>query len=118
MSGTEGNIKHPVHLHLSNISTPDASVSALLNPVLGQTGISETSLTILADESSITYQQLIQMDACIKVHLSDARPTRTLSLLVEISVSLPQKTPLADEAECMSVKANKDQTTSCDLKSG
>lgn len=80
LSGTEGNIKHPVHLHLGNIATPDADVAALLNPVPGQTGISETTLKQLADESPITYQQLVQLDACIKVHLAESGPDKNIIL--------------------------------------
>lgn len=80
LSGTEGNIKHPVHLHLGNIATPDADVAALLNPVVGQTGISETTLKQLANESSITYQQLVQLNACIKVHLAESGPDKNIIL--------------------------------------
>jgi hypothetical protein len=80
LTGTEGNTKHPVHIHVGNLSTPDARVSALLNPVNGETGISETTLTMLADESSITYQQILKLDACVKVHLSDAGTDKDIVL--------------------------------------
>jgi hypothetical protein len=80
VSGTEGELKHPVHLHLGNISTPSADVSALLNPVLGKTGLSETTLTTLADESSINYRQLIELNACIKIHLSSSGPDKDVIL--------------------------------------
>src|SRR4051812_8558739 len=53
VSGTEGTARFPVHLHLGNISKDGASLAALLNPVLGSTGNSETHLTNLADESAI-----------------------------------------------------------------
>lgn len=80
LSGTEGEIKHPVHLHAGNIFTPDAEISALLNPVTGKTGISETHLTILADESAITYRQLAELNASIKIHLSDSGPEKDVIL--------------------------------------
>jgi hypothetical protein len=80
LSGTEGSIKHPVHLHLGNIATPDADVAALLNPVPGQTGISETTLKQLADESPVTYQQLVQLNACIKIHLAESGPDKNIIL--------------------------------------
>jgi hypothetical protein len=80
LSGTEGTLKHPVHLHLGNISSPDADVAALLNPVIAKTGISETNLTILADESTISYQQILAMNACVKVHLSDAGQDKNIIL--------------------------------------
>jgi hypothetical protein len=80
LSGTEGDLKHPVHLHLGDLSTPDAAVAALLNPVIGKTGISETLLSKLSDESTITYHELVQYNACIKVHLSDAGPDKNIIL--------------------------------------
>lgn len=80
LSGTEGEIQHPVHLHLGDISTPGADVTALLNPVIGKTGVSETLLTKLSDESAVSYSQLIGLVACIKVHLSDAGPEKDIIL--------------------------------------
>jgi hypothetical protein len=80
ISGTEGDLQHPVHLHLGNISTPSADVSALLNPVVGKTGVSETTLTMLADESTISYKQLIELNACIKIHLSSSGPDKDVVL--------------------------------------
>lgn len=80
LSGTEGNLQHPVHVHLGNISSPDAAVAAFLNPVTGSTGKSETVVTMLADESSVTYSQLIALGACIKIHLADSGPERDIIL--------------------------------------
>ena len=80
LTGTEGNIEHPVHVHLGNISEPDADVAALLNPVIGTTGLSETHLDKLTDESSITYQQLLELNACIKIHLSASGTGKTVIL--------------------------------------
>jgi hypothetical protein len=80
LSGTEGNVQLPVHLHLGDIASPGADVAALLNPVAGETGKSETTLLQLADESSITYKQLIGLDACIKVHLAAAGPDKDIIL--------------------------------------
>jgi len=80
LSGTEGDIQHPVHLHLGNIAEPGADVYASLTPVLGKTGISETHLTKLADESAITYKQLIELVACVKVHLAASGPDKDIVL--------------------------------------
>jgi hypothetical protein len=80
VSGTEGEIQHPVHLHMGDISVAGADVIALLNPVLGKTGISETDLSMLSDESTITYQQLVQYNGCIKIHLSDSGPDKNIIL--------------------------------------
>ncbi len=71
LTGTSGESKLPVHLHLGDISTPGADVAALLNPVNSKTGTSETILKQLADESEVTYSDLIKLDACVKIHLPD-----------------------------------------------
>ena len=80
LNGTEGALQHPVHLHAGDISTPDADIAALLNPVAGSTGRSETILRALSDESSINYSQLLGLDACIKVHLAAAGPDKDIIL--------------------------------------
>jgi hypothetical protein len=64
------NAQFPVHLHLGDITTDQADVAALLQPVNAENGISETVLTILADESKVTFDNIKQMNACIKIHLS------------------------------------------------
>ena len=80
LTGTEGNIEHPVHLHLGEISAPGTEVAALLNPVLGSTGKSETPFTMLADETTLKYSQLLEMNACIKIHLAASGPDRDIIL--------------------------------------
>ena len=49
-------------------------------PVDSKTGTSETILTQLADESTIQYADLIKLEACIKVHLSDVGPEQNIIL--------------------------------------
>lgn len=80
LSGTEGSIEHPVHLHLGDLGTPDAAVAALLTPVLGSTGKSETTLSALANEATITFAQLIELNACVKIHLAESGPGRDVIL--------------------------------------
>ena len=80
LSGTEGSIEHPVHLHMGDITTPSADVAALLSPVEGSTGKSETILIRLADESPITYKELIALNACVKIHLSATGENRDIIL--------------------------------------
>jgi hypothetical protein len=80
LSGTDGAPEHPVHLHLGPIGTPDAEIAALLNSVKDSSGKSETNLQRLADESTISYQQLITLNACIKVHLAASGPDRDIIL--------------------------------------
>lgn len=80
LKGAEGDALYPVHLHLGDIAKDGADVAALLNPVSGKTGSSTTTLKTLANESVITYQQLIKLNACIKVHLSDSGPNQDVVL--------------------------------------
>ncbi|MBX2917351.1 MAG: hypothetical protein KF856_18940 [Cyclobacteriaceae bacterium] len=80
LTGTEGNDKLPVHLHLGDLSAADADVAALLSPVDAKTGKSETLLTNLADETAVSYSSLLQLEACIKIHLADTGPGRDVIL--------------------------------------
>ncbi len=80
LTGTSDGTTSPVHLHLGGVSTRQAALAALLSPVMGKTGESETILNKLADESVVTYQKLIQLNACIKIHLSDVGAERDIIL--------------------------------------
>jgi hypothetical protein len=80
LSGTEEGLTHPVHLHIGSLGTVDAEVAALLTPVLGSTGRSETTLARLANESPITYNELLELTACIKVHLAESGAGRNVIL--------------------------------------
>lgn len=80
LTGTEGEHYHPVHLHFGNIADDNADLAALLNPIYGKTGKSKTTLSFLGDESPITYNDLKELNACIKVHLADAGPERDIIL--------------------------------------
>ncbi|MBX2895863.1 MAG: hypothetical protein KF763_10505 [Cyclobacteriaceae bacterium] len=80
LTGTDGTDKLPVHLHLGDLSAADADIAALLNPVDSRTGKSETLLTRLANETEVTYTQLLQLEACIKIHLADTGPGRDVIL--------------------------------------
>lgn len=80
LTGTSGDAEHPVHLHLGDISTPDADIAAMLNHVVASSGISVTLLRELADETPVRYEDLLQLNACIKIHLSDSGPGRDVIL--------------------------------------
>jgi len=80
LTGTSGDAKLPVHLHLGDILTPDADVAALLSPVNAKTGTSETILKQLANESAVSFTDLIKLNACMKIHLSDVGPERDIIL--------------------------------------
>jgi len=80
LSGIDGGAEHPVHLHLGSIGTPNAEVAALLSPIVNVTGKSETDLESLADETPITYSELIKLSASIKIHLAASGPDRDVIL--------------------------------------
>jgi hypothetical protein len=80
LQGTDGTAKHPVHLHLGTISTPQADVAALLSPVVASTGRSETLLDRLADDTPVKYGDISKLKACIKIHLSDVGAARDVIL--------------------------------------
>lgn len=80
LCGTEGEVKHPIHLHLGNIAQPGANVALLMVHVAGKTGKSVTIFSTLADESSVDYQRLIYLQACIKIHLGDTGSDRDVIL--------------------------------------
>lgn len=60
---------HPAHLHYGDVSMNEADVAKILNPVDGETGLSVTIFDALDDEVLITYQELINIEGHIKVHL-------------------------------------------------
>jgi hypothetical protein len=80
LDGTEGDMLHPVHLHMGDLGQANAAIAALLTPVDAKTGKSETPLKTLADESTITYAELVQLSASIKIHLAEAGSGRDIIL--------------------------------------
>lgn len=80
LKGTDGDAKHPVHLHMGSIATPHADVAALLSPVIAKTGKSETLLDRLADDTPIRYQDLSSLEACVKIHLAETGAGRDVIL--------------------------------------
>ena len=80
LKGTDGDQKFPVHLHLGNLATPAADIAVLLTPVTAATGKSETQVKELTNETTVTYQQLVNLEACIKIHLAENGPDRYIIL--------------------------------------
>jgi len=73
LSGTKtnGDEKFPVHLHQGDIASNGSTTLALLSPVFAKTGISETVISQLGDETKVTYTDLLKLSAYLNVHLSD-----------------------------------------------
>lgn len=67
----EGGV-HPAHLHHGPLSD-DNPLAAMLEPVLGETGKSQTILSELGDGIKFTYEDLLQFDGSVKVHLDNGQ---------------------------------------------
>lgn len=79
LNGTDGDIEHPVHLHYGDVSTPDAEIAAMLNPVFGETGQSITVFNKLGDETPFSFEYLENFNGHIKVH-QDSGPNKDVIL--------------------------------------
>jgi hypothetical protein len=69
LSGTEAGDSHPAHIHSGSVGS-GGPIILDFNPVDGATGKSETTVTMMNDGSSVTYEQLIALDGHVNVHLS------------------------------------------------
>lgn len=71
LEGTIKGFNYPTHLHYGDLGIADAKVAAMLNPTSGDTGISETVVSTLSDDSPITYEDIITGQFSVKIHLGD-----------------------------------------------
>lgn len=70
ISGTPANGVHPAHIHFN--SALEGGVIALsFNPVDGNNGKSVTTFTTLNDGTPVSYNDMINFDGYINVHLSE-----------------------------------------------
>ncbi|MEQ8475738.1 hypothetical protein [Fulvivirga sp.] len=103
LSGTEGDISHPVHFHYGNVSNPDAEIAIVLTPVFGKTGESITIVKTLMDETTLSYDDLVNFDGHIKIHLDDGPNKNTILAAGNIgSASKGKLTGRKDIAVCKS----------------
>jgi len=80
LKGTDGTAQLPVHLHLGDVTTNGAAIAAILNPAYGKTGLSETIITQLADQTKVSYRDLLKLSAYINVHASISGPESAVIL--------------------------------------
>ena len=69
LSGTSTGGSHPAHIHAGTAAEGGAIVLDLTS-INGSTGKSETVVKALNDGSPVTYEQLINFDGYVNVHLS------------------------------------------------
>jgi Cu/Zn superoxide dismutase len=62
---------HPAHIHM-NTAAEGGDIAVSLTPVDGSTGMSETIIETLDDGTSISYDQLLDFNGYINVHLSSS----------------------------------------------
>lgn len=67
--GTEAGNTHPSHIH-ANSASQGGGIVIGLDPVVGETGVSETMVTELNDGTPINYEQLLNFNGHANVHLS------------------------------------------------
>ena len=63
---------HPAHIHENDAAT-GGPIAFTFNPVNGDTGLSNTQVEKLDDDTEITYDQILTFDGYINVHLSAAQ---------------------------------------------
>ena len=80
LKGTDGTAQLPVHLHMGDVTSNGATVAAILNSVSGKTGVSETVITQLADQTKVSYKDLLKLSAYINVHASISGPESAVIL--------------------------------------
>jgi len=69
VTGTSQNDMHPSHIHF-NSAAEGGDIAVGLNPVDGDTGMSETFVTETESGDSLVYQALLEFDGYINIHLS------------------------------------------------
>lgn len=69
LAGTPAGGSHPAHIHV-NTAVEGGGIAISLNDVDGDTGKSLTSIEKKDDDTAITYNQLLDFDGYINVHLS------------------------------------------------
>ena len=69
LNNTPEDGTHPAHIHM-NTAAEGGDIIFTFNPVNGATGMSMTNVTALDDDTSFGYDQVLEVDGYINVHLS------------------------------------------------
>ncbi len=80
LAGTDGTDQLPVHLHLGDMAANGAAIAAVLTPAYGKTGTSQTIISQLADQTKVSYKDLLKLSAYINVHASASGPESAVIL--------------------------------------
>ena len=71
LNGTTAGASHPAHIH-ANTAAETGGILIDLTAIDGATGKSETVVKTLKDGSAVTYDQLINFNGYVNVHLSNS----------------------------------------------
>jgi len=71
LAGTTAGNTHPAHIHV-NTAAEEGGVALTLESVDGTTGTSTTTFTELNNMTAVTYEDMVDFDGYINVHLSAA----------------------------------------------
>lgn len=69
LDGTADGGSHPGHIH-DNTAAEGGAIAVSLNPVVGATGMSKTSIEMKDDGTAITYDELLTYDGYVNIHAS------------------------------------------------
>jgi hypothetical protein len=78
LNGTTAGDFHPAHIH-ANSAAETGDIIIDLNAVDGTTGISETVVKNMDDGTSVSYEDLLDLDGYANVHLSAANLTTLIA---------------------------------------
>lgn len=72
LSGTVAGGTHPAIIHIGSVATVGGGpIVKTLNPVDGVTGMSYTNLSVLDDQTPVTYDNMLVYDGYIAIHQSE-----------------------------------------------
>ncbi|MGI9543833.1 MAG: hypothetical protein ACR2MX_11270 [Cyclobacteriaceae bacterium] len=71
ISGTQQGDSHPAHIHFESVAE-GGDIAISLNPIVGSSGTSTTEVTALENGAPVTYQELINYDGHLNIHLSES----------------------------------------------
>jgi hypothetical protein len=102
LNGTSAGGNHPAHIHASTAAEGGA-ILLDLTAIDGASGKSETVVTALNDGSLISYDQLINLDGYVNVHLSSSD---LATLIAQGDIGLNELTATSKEYTLKSVSNN------------
>lgn len=70
LEGTPEDGEHPAHIHMGSVAEGPGDIAFTFNPVNGATGTSKTNVAMLDDDTDFGYEDVLNYDAYVNVHLS------------------------------------------------